>query len=80
MFHNLKKVLQGKKLSTNVGDEGGFAPDLKSDANALEVIVEAMGRAGYEPGNEAFGQPCFGHVVERRIANSEAAGSKAMNA
>jgi enolase len=54
VFHNLKAVLKGKKLSTNVGDEGGFAPDLKSNADALDVIVEAIGKAGYEPGKQAF--------------------------
>jgi enolase len=54
VFHNLKKVLKGKKLSTNVGDEGGFAPDLKSNAEALDVIIEAIQQAGYEPGKQAF--------------------------
>jgi len=54
VFHNLKKVLHGKKLSTNVGDEGGFAPDLKSNQEALDVIVEAIGKAGYELGKQAF--------------------------
>lgn len=54
VFHNLKSVLKGKKLSTNVGDEGGFAPDLKSNAEALEVIMEAIVKAGYEPGKQAF--------------------------
>jgi enolase len=54
VFHNLKAVLKGKKLSTNVGDEGGFAPDLKSNSDALDVIVEAIGKAGYEPGKQAF--------------------------
>lgn len=54
VFHNLKKVLQGKKLSTNVGDEGGFAPDLKSNSEALDVIVEAIGKAGYEAGKQVF--------------------------
>ena len=54
VFHNLKKVLQSKKLSTNVGDEGGFAPDLKSNEEALEVIVEAIKKAGYEAGKQAF--------------------------
>ncbi len=54
VFHNLKKVLQSKKLATNVGDEGGFAPDLKSNAEALEVIVEAIGKAGYELGKQVF--------------------------
>lgn len=54
IFHNLKKVLKGKKLSTNVGDEGGFAPNLKSNAEALEVIKEAVGEAGYELGRQVF--------------------------
>ena len=54
VFHNLKKVLQGKKLATNVGDEGGFAPDLKSNAEALEVIEEAVGKAGYKFGEQVF--------------------------
>jgi len=50
VFHNLKKVLKDKGYSTAVGDEGGFAPDLKSDEEALEVIVEAIGKAGYKSG------------------------------
>ncbi len=54
VFHNLKKVLKGKKLGTNVGDEGGFAPNLKSNAEALDLIVEAIGKAGYEAGKQAF--------------------------
>ncbi len=54
IFHNLKSVLKSKKLSTNVGDEGGFAPDLKSNADALEVIMEAIAKAGYEPGKQVF--------------------------
>ncbi len=54
IFHNLKKVLQSKKLATNVGDEGGFAPDLKSNAEALDLIVEAVGKAGYELGTQVF--------------------------
>ncbi len=54
VFHNLKKVLQSKKLATNVGDEGGFAPDLKSNAEALDLIVEAVGKAGYELGKQVF--------------------------
>jgi len=51
-FHNLKKVLKGKGLNTNVGDEGGFAPLLKSNAEAIEVILEAIAKAGYKPGRE----------------------------
>jgi len=54
VFHNLKKVLSKKKLATNVGDEGGFAPDLKSNAEALEVIVEAVGNAGYKLGEQVY--------------------------
>jgi enolase len=54
IFHNLKKVLQSKGLSTNVGDEGGFAPDLKSNVAALELIEEAVGKAGYEFGKQIF--------------------------
>jgi len=54
VFHNLKKVLQSKKLATNVGDEGGFAPDLKSNAAALDLIVEAVEKAGYELGKQVF--------------------------
>lgn len=54
IFHNLKKVLQGKKLATNVGDEGGFAPDLKSNAEALDLIGEAVAKAGYEFGKQVY--------------------------
>lgn len=50
IFHNLKAVLKGKGLNTAVGDEGGFAPNLSSNAEALEVITEAVKRAGYAPG------------------------------
>lgn len=50
VFHNLKKVLKGKGLNTSVGDEGGFAPNLKSNAEALQAIVEAIEKAGYKPG------------------------------
>ncbi|GAB4246208.1 MAG: phosphopyruvate hydratase [Deltaproteobacteria bacterium] len=51
-FHNLKKVLKAKGLNTNVGDEGGFAPLLRSNAEAIEVILEAIGKAGYKAGKE----------------------------
>ncbi|MEI8213546.1 MAG: phosphopyruvate hydratase [Planctomycetota bacterium] len=54
IFHNLKKVLHSKKLNTAVGDEGGFAPDLKSNQEALDLIMEAIGLAGYEPGKQIF--------------------------
>lgn len=52
VFHHLKKVLSGRGLNTAVGDEGGFAPDLKSNAQALELILEAIEAAGYEPGKD----------------------------
>ncbi|QXE00875.1 enolase [Terribacillus aidingensis] len=52
IFHSLKKVLSGKGLNTGVGDEGGFAPNLSSNEEALETIVEAIKAAGYKPGEE----------------------------
>ncbi|HSE27165.1 MAG TPA: phosphopyruvate hydratase, partial [Gemmatimonadales bacterium] len=52
VFHALKKVLQRMKLSTAVGDEGGFAPMLPSNEAALDVVMEAIGAAGYEPGKD----------------------------
>ena len=52
VFHTLKKVLSAKGLSTAVGDEGGFAPDLKSNEEAVEVILEAIEKAGYKPGQD----------------------------
>lgn len=52
IFHNLKKVLKGKGLNTAVGDEGGFAPNLKSNEEALSVIMEAIAKAGYKPGED----------------------------
>lgn len=52
IFHNLKQVLRGKKLNTGVGDEGGFAPDLRSNAEALELICEAVEKAGYKLGDQ----------------------------
>ncbi len=51
-FHQLKNVLTERSLATNVGDEGGFAPDLSSNAEALELIMEAIDRAGYKPGSD----------------------------
>src|SRR6056297_4207348 len=54
IYHNLKKVLQEKGLGTGVGDEGGFAPDLASNEEALQVIVEAIKKAGYEPGDDFY--------------------------
>ena len=54
VFHNLKNVLKSKGLSTNVGDEGGFAPDLKSNEEALDLILLAIEKAGYKPGIDIF--------------------------
>ncbi len=51
-FHMLKKVLSGRGYNTNVGDEGGFAPDLKSNEEAIEVLLEAIEKAGYAPGDQ----------------------------
>ncbi|MBD5397247.1 phosphopyruvate hydratase [bacterium] len=53
-FHALKNVLKKKGLSTGVGDEGGFAPNLKSNEEALEVILQAIEQAGYKPGEDIF--------------------------
>ena len=52
VFHNLKSILKSKGLSTSVGDEGGFAPNLQSNQEALELILEAITRAGYQPGKD----------------------------
>jgi enolase len=52
IFHSLKAVLKGKKLNTSVGDEGGFAPDLGSNEEALKVIIEAIKKAGYKPNTD----------------------------
>lgn len=52
VFHNLKSILKSKKLSTSVGDEGGFAPNLDRNEEALELIVKAIEKAGYKPGKE----------------------------
>ena len=54
VFHALKSVLKGLKLSTAVGDEGGFAPKLTSNTHALDVIIEAIKKAGYKPGKDIF--------------------------
>ena len=52
IYHNLKKVLKEKGLATGVGDEGGFAPNVKDEDEALALIVEAIEKAGYKPGEE----------------------------
>ncbi|HDZ27085.1 hypothetical protein LCGC14_1626850, partial [marine sediment metagenome] len=54
VFHHLKKILQKKDYSTAVGDEGGFAPNLKSNEEALELILESIQKAGYRPGEDIF--------------------------
>jgi enolase len=54
VFHSLKSVLKKLGLSTAVGDEGGFAPNLESNTHALDVIIEAITNAGYEPGKDVF--------------------------
>ena len=54
VFHTLKSVLQGKGLSTAVGDEGGFAPDLPSNEAALEIVMQAIERAGFEAGKDIY--------------------------
>lgn len=54
VFHNLKKVLNEKGLSTGVGDEGGFAPNLESNKEGFELIIEAISKAGYIPGKDVF--------------------------
>jgi enolase len=54
VFHNLKKVLADKNYSTNVGDEGGFAPNIKSNEEAIEVVLSAIEKAGYKPGEDIY--------------------------
>jgi enolase len=54
VFHHLKNVLHENRLSTNVGDEGGFAPNVGSNAEAIEMILEAVARAGFRPGQDVF--------------------------
>ncbi len=54
VFHNLRGVLKSKGMSTNVGDEGGFAPNLASNDEAIEVVLQAIEKAGYRPGEDVF--------------------------
>lgn len=54
VFHHLKKVLHSKGYSTNVGDEGGFAPNIKSNKEAIEIVLKAIESAGYKPGEEVM--------------------------
>jgi enolase len=76
VFHHLKKILHGRGLSTAVGDEGGFAPDLKSNEEALDVILQAIEQAGLEPGTDVMialdpaSSTFFGH--DKTGANAQA--------
>jgi len=54
VFHNLKSILKSKGLTTSVGDEGGFAPNLTSNQEALDLIVQAIEKSGYKPGKDVF--------------------------
>ena len=54
IFHALRGILKGQGLSTGVGDEGGFAPSLKANRDALDVVMEAIGKAGYQAGGDVF--------------------------
>jgi enolase len=54
IFHNLAKVLKDKKYSTNVGDEGGFAPNIPSNEEAIEIVLKAIEKAGYKPGEQVM--------------------------
>ncbi|MCL2624867.1 MAG: phosphopyruvate hydratase, partial [Planctomycetaceae bacterium] len=54
VFHNLKSVLHKQGMSTNVGDEGGFAPNLKSNEDALKALMDAIDKAGYEAGKQVY--------------------------
>lgn len=54
VFHTLKKVLHDKGFSTNVGDEGGFAPNIKSNEEAIEIVLQAIEKAGFKPGSDIF--------------------------
>ncbi len=54
IYHSLKSVLKGQNLNTNIGDEGGFAPSLKSNSQAIDLILAAIEKAGYQPGRDVF--------------------------
>ena len=68
VFHALASILKAKGLATSVGDEGGFAPDLASDEEAIQYILEAIEKAGYAPGKD--------FVLAMDAASSEWKGSK----
>lgn len=70
VFHSLRKVLQGKKLNTAVGDEGGFAPNLSSNQQALDVIIEAIQASGFDPRSRRCTRTrrgCYRDVWERAV-------------
>jgi enolase len=54
VFHHLKAVLKSQKLATNVGDEGGFAPDFKNNEDAIKAVLQAIEKAGYKPGEDIY--------------------------
>jgi enolase len=54
IYHNLKSILKDKGLNTNVGDEGGFAPSLKTNRDGVEIVLSAIEKAGYQPGKDCF--------------------------
>ncbi len=82
VFHALKKVLKGKGLNTAVGDEGGFAPNLQSNEEALQVIMQAIGEAGYSPGKDIFIalDPAASSFYENGVYNLAAEGAKKTSA
>jgi enolase len=82
VFHALKKVLKGKGLNTAVGDEGGFAPNLQSNEEALQVIMQAIGEAGYEAGKDVFIalDPAASTFFENGSYNLAAEGAKKTSA
>ena len=82
VFHSLKKVLKGKGLNTAVGDEGGFAPNLQSNEEALQVIMQAIEEAGYTPGKDVFIalDPAASSFFENGSYNLAAEGAKKTSA
>ncbi len=82
VFHNLKKVLQDRGYSTAVGDEGGFAPNLKSNEEPIEVILEAIEKAGYKPGEQVAIalDPAASEFYEDGLYNLSAEGRKLSSA
>jgi enolase len=77
-YHSLKSLLKDKGLSTGVGDEGGFAPDLKSNVEAVELLIEAISGAGFEPGRDISLalDPAMSEIVDGDIYNLASEGRK----